>query len=84
MGELEESSGNIVFNSQFLRSEIHGEKYCSTVLSDGEEIIIESSVIINAAGLNAENIANNILPLDKNIFRRHISPKAIISKREKT
>ena len=44
---------------------IHGEKYCSTVLSDGEEIIIESSVIINAAGLNAEEIANNILPLDK-------------------
>ena len=65
LGELEESSGNIVFNSQFLRSEIHGDKYCSTVLSDGEEIIIESSVIINAAGLNAENIANNILPLDK-------------------
>ena len=65
LGELEESSGNIVFNSQFLRSEIHGEKYCSTVLSDGEEIIIESSVIINAAGLYAENIANNILPLDK-------------------
>ncbi len=75
LGELEECSGNIVFNSQFLRSEIHGEKYCSTVLSDGEEIIIESSVIINAAGLNAENIANNILPLDK----KHI-PKTYFAK----
>ena len=65
LGELEENSGNIVFNSQFLRSEIDGDKYLSYVLSDSEEITIESSVIINTAGLSAEKVANNIVPLDQ-------------------
>ena len=65
LGELEENSGNIVFNSQFLNSRTFDDKFRSTVLSDGEEIVIDSSVIINAAGLNAENIAHNIIPLNQ-------------------
>ena len=75
LGEFEENSGNIVFNSQFLKSETRDDKFRSTVLSDGEEIIIESSVVINSAGLNAESVANNILPLDQ----KHI-PKTYFAK----
>ena len=64
LGELEENSGNIVFKSEFLKSEIVKDKYRSSVLSNGEEIIIESRVIVNAAGLNAEQTARKIDELD--------------------
>ena len=68
VGELEENSGNIVFNSQFIKSEIINGKYQSKVISDGKDIIIESSIIINAAGLYAEQVAKNIIPLNNNFI----------------
>ncbi len=65
LGELEENSGNIVFNSQFLKSDIVDGRFQSVILSEKEEIVIESKFVINAAGLSAEEVAKNILPMDQ-------------------
>ena len=65
LGEIEENSGSIAFNSKFLRSEIVNGCYLSKILSEGEEIEIRSNILINAAGLYAQGISKRIESLDQ-------------------
>jgi len=57
LGELEENSGNIVFNSQFLKSDIVDGRFESVILSEKEEIVIESKFVINRQCLRARTSA---------------------------
>ena len=65
LGEIEENSGSIAFNSKFLKSEIVNGCFVSKILSENDEIEIKSNTIINAAGLYAQDIAKGIESLDK-------------------
>ncbi len=65
LGEIEDNSGSIAFNSKFLSSEIVNGYYVSKILSDGEEIEIKSHALINAAGLYAQDISKGIESLDQ-------------------
>tara|TARA_Y100000748_G_scaffold287142_1_gene271034 strand:+ start:2291 stop:3400 length:1110 start_codon:yes stop_codon:yes gene_type:complete len=65
LGEIEDNSGSIAFNSKFLRSEIVNGCYVSKILSDSEEIEIKSNTLINAAGLYAQDISKVIESLDQ-------------------
>ena len=66
LGEIEENKGSIAFNSKFIKSEIVNDIFISTISSGSELIEIRSNTLINAAGLNAEDISKKIEPLDKN------------------
>ena len=67
LGELE-LSGSIAYNSKFIKSELKNNKHISTILNEDHEIKIESSILINAAGLYAEDVAKSISSMDKTLI----------------
>ncbi len=69
LGELE-LSGSIAYNSNFIKSVLKNNIHISTILNEGNEIKIESTILINAAGLYAEEVAKSISYLDKSLIPR--------------
>ena len=67
LGELE-LSGSIAYNSKFIKSELKNNIHVSTILNEDNEIKIESSILINAAGLYAEDVAKSISVLNNNLI----------------
>ena len=67
LGELE-LSGSIAYNSKFIKSELKNNVHVSTVLNEDNEIKIKSSILINAAGLYAEDVAKSISSMDKTLI----------------
>jgi len=65
IGDFEDSGGMIAFNTTIKSIHMSGEKFKLTTL-DNTEIIADS--VINAAGLEAHNIANLIDGLDQNLI----------------
>tara|TARA_B100000941_G_scaffold141641_1_gene100389 strand:- start:1274 stop:2383 length:1110 start_codon:yes stop_codon:yes gene_type:complete len=65
LGEFEDQSGNVAFKSKFIKSILKNDNHVSTIRNGSEEITIESRILINAAGLRAEQVAKNIDALDK-------------------
>jgi len=65
LGEIEDNSGLITFNSKFLNSEKVNGFFRSKIMSGGEEIEIKSNNLINAAGLYSHDISKNIKSLNK-------------------
>jgi len=68
-------SGTIAYNSKFIKSELKNNKHISTILNEDNEIKIESSILINAAGLYAEEVAKSISALDNTLI-----PKTFFAK----
>jgi L-2-hydroxyglutarate oxidase LhgO len=63
LGELEDNGGSIAYNSTFQGSEFKNDRFFTSVKTNNEEIEIQSNILINAAGLQAENVAKKIHPL---------------------
>ena len=68
-------SGSIAYNSKFIKSELKNNLHVSTILNEDHEIKIESSILINAAGLYAEEVAKSISALDDTLI-----PKTFFAK----
>ena len=65
LGEIENNGGSIAFNSSFQKSEIINGSFLSKILSGSEEIEIKSNTLINAAGLQAQDVSKRIISLDQ-------------------
>jgi len=64
VGKIEDSGGMLVFNSKLIKCEIKNNKFLLHV-SGQEETLIESTQLINSAGLSATDVASKIKGLDK-------------------
>ena len=64
VGKIEDAGGMLAFNSKLIKCEIRNNKFVLHV-SWQEETLIESTQLINSAGLSATDVASKIKGLDK-------------------
>ena len=63
-GDIQHHDGVVSFNTNFLSAKRNGNAF-SIKCSDGNKFEIETSILINSAGLGSENVSSNISALKK-------------------
>ena len=63
-GDIQHHDGVVSFNTNFLSAKRNGNVFLIKC-SDGSEFEIETSILINSAGLGSENVSSNISALKK-------------------
>ncbi len=70
ISQLEKNQGHYVANTQFLTAQPNQNGFIVTMISGGEKIQLQCKHIINAGGLFAQKIANNIQQLPSELIPR--------------
>ena len=75
LGDIEDNGGMISYNTCFKKADKKNNLFKTLVFQNNEEVVIASHILINAAGITAENIANNFSFLKKSNI-----PKTFLAK----
>ena len=65
LGDVEDKGGMVTYNTHFEQADVANDLFKIIVTQNNEKIEINSRILINAAGIYAETVANNFLFLEK-------------------